>query len=119
LLFDGRHPDGSHQSSHFHRGDIKRHAARRNANRSGSPTVYDLEPGARIRIKRTFRDFDGAGHAAGRELRLVQHDVFPYQEGHTLKFDDGTVVRLSCDDPDNTLIMDNAGDTYWEALSDQ
>jgi hypothetical protein len=79
-------------------------------------TVYDLEPGTRIRIKKTFRDFDGREHIAGPERRLVKHDVFPYEEGHTLTFDDGTVVRLSGNDPDNAIIMDNANDAYWETL---
>ena len=57
--------------------------------------VLDIEPGFRVRIKQTFRDFDGRTHLAGTELTLASRELFPHDGGYTLRFTDGTVIRLA------------------------
>ena len=76
--------------------------------------ILDLGPGARVRIKTTFRDFDRREHRAGTVLRLVSHDFFPHDDGYTFRFEDGTVIRLAGIDPACEAILFDAGDVYWE-----
>jgi hypothetical protein len=65
------------------------------------PTRYGelrLEPGARYKVVREFRDYDFKVHAVGEEWVFRGYDVLPYNDGHTLyvHFDaagDG-VIRL-------------------------
>lgn len=75
-----------------------------------------LKPGDRIRILRTFRDFDGVEFAAGREFVLQAHDVFFYYAGHTFRFADGTVLRLSGDWPENAAILQDRDDVHWKVV---
>lgn len=79
--------------------------------------IYGLKPGVWIRIKKTFRDIDGTEHAAGLILKLISSSCFPYDDGWTLTFDDGRVIRLSGNVPENSPIMDDKGDVYWELYS--
>jgi hypothetical protein len=76
-------------------------------------TLSELAAGDRIRILREFRDFDGRRIAAGTDLVLVDRTYFPYDDGHTLRFDDGAVIRLSGDVPAERAVITNAGDTYF------
>jgi hypothetical protein len=78
--------------------------------------VGELEVGVRIRIKTGFRDFDGQPCEAGRELVLVAHERFPYDDGHTLRFADGTVIRLAGIEPANRVVLDDRSDAYWEIV---
>ncbi len=80
--------------------------------------IWKLKPGVRVRIKTTFRDFDGQECAAGRELVVVSHDCFPYDDGHTLRFTDGTMIRLGGVDPDNEPVMRDQADVYWEIVGE-
>jgi hypothetical protein len=78
-------------------------------------TFWDLKPGVRVRIKQAFADFDGQVVESGVRV-VASHDCFFYDDGHTLKFTDGSVIRLSGNDPANEPIMKEAVDAYWEIL---
>jgi hypothetical protein len=78
--------------------------------------IWKLKPGSRVSIKTTFRDYDGQECRAGRELEVVSHDVFARENGHTLKFTDGSVIRLGGVDPDNDRVMHDFDDVYWELV---
>lgn len=54
-----------------------------------------LVVGDTVRLCQTFRDFDGTEHRAGTVLTLIGREYFPYDGGHTFRFDGGTVVRLA------------------------
>jgi hypothetical protein len=75
-----------------------------------------LKAGDRIRILKTFQDFDGQEIVAGRELTLADYSVFFYYAGHTLRFTDGTVIRLSGDVPENEVIIEDRDDVYWKKI---
>ncbi len=76
-----------------------------------------LEPGMRVRVKRAFKDFDGREIAAGLELELVAHERFPHDEGHTLRFRDGTVIRLAGIEPANLPIIEDRANLFWEVVT--
>lgn len=75
----------------------------------------ELKAGACVRIKQPFVDFDGQAVEPGVRV-VVSHDCFFYDDGHTLKFTDGSVIRLGGNDPANERIMREAVDEYWEIL---
>ena len=79
-------------------------------------TISDLAAGDRIRILQEFRDFDGRRIAAGTELVLAGRTYFAHDDGHTLTFEDGAVIRLSGDVPAERAVIMNAGDTYFVRL---
>ncbi len=78
--------------------------------------VGQLAVGVVVRIKRTFLDFDRRTVEAGQTFTLRRHDFFPHDGGHTLAFDDGTVIRLAEIDPASSLLLDDAADLYWELV---
>jgi hypothetical protein len=75
----------------------------------------ELREGVRVRIKQPFKDYDGQAVEPGVRV-VVSHDVFFYYGGHTLKFTDGSVIRLCGDVPEDDRIMEAAVDEYWEIL---
>ena len=78
--------------------------------------IYGLKRGARIRVKKNFLDFDGSEVKAGWDMVLRDYDVFPYEDGHTLTFFNGRVIRLSGNEPANVPMMDDVDDEYWELV---
>lgn len=79
--------------------------------------VLALRPGTRVRVRRTFRDFDGRVIAAGTVLELASYDYFAHDGGHTLRFVDGTVIRLLDGDPRSEPVLSDPGDAYFERVS--
>lgn len=75
--------------------------------------VSDLAAGDRIRVERELRDFDGRQIAVGTELVLAETSYFPYDDGHTLKLEQGAVIRLSGNVPDPLAVIENPGDAYF------
>lgn len=76
--------------------------------------IYGLKPGDRIRIKKTFLDFDGNEQLAGSELQVLSHSVFPYEDGHTFTFTNGARFRLSGNVPDNERILSDVSNEYFD-----
>lgn len=70
--------------------------------------------GATLRIVKSFRDFDGAEHAAGTELKLIKRDFFPYDGRYTFTFEGGRVVRLSENVPENDAVLAAPAGVYFE-----
>ncbi|PKN44652.1 MAG: hypothetical protein CVU59_11155 [Deltaproteobacteria bacterium HGW-Deltaproteobacteria-17] len=77
--------------------------------------IWDLKPGARVRIKRPFVDFDGLNIEPG-EHQVETHDYFFYDDGHTLSFTDGLILRLAGVEPAHEPILHDAADFYWELV---
>jgi hypothetical protein len=77
--------------------------------------VTELKRGDRIRIKREFFDYDKQKFEAGRELGFLERNFLPYEGGHTLTFVE-TVIRLGENYDHNLLVVENAGDVYFELL---
>jgi hypothetical protein len=76
----------------------------------------DLSPGVRLRINRTFHDVDRRALVAGRVLVVVRHDVFFYDGGHTITFEDGTVIRLAVGVGESDAVLEDVNDEYWQVL---
>jgi hypothetical protein len=74
--------------------------------------VWDLKPGVRVLFVQPFKDFDGQLVPVGART-VLSHDVFPYDDGHTLRFDDGLVVRLSSLDEGNEAVMRDDAGAWW------
>ena len=47
-----------------------------------------------LRVRQTFRDFDGNEVRSGETLSFLEGSYFPYESGHTLRFLEKT-VRLA------------------------
>jgi hypothetical protein len=77
--------------------------------------ISTLEKGTRIRIKREFRDYDGQKFEAGQELDYFDRNYFPYEAGHTVYFAQA-VIRLSENNDEDLLIIQNEGEEYFEAV---
>lgn len=75
----------------------------------------EIQTGVRVRIKKPFLDFDGQ-EVQPSVREVVSHSCFFYDDGHTLTFTDGSVIRLGGNVPENDWIMTEAVDDYWEIL---
>lgn len=80
--------------------------------------VHDLSPGVRVRIKKAFRDFDRCEHAAETVLVFTSQEHFAYDGGYTLRFEDGTVIRLAEIEPTCAAVLFDTKDEYWEIVAD-
>lgn len=56
--------------------------------------LTDLQPGDRVEVIRTFRDFDGIEWAQGQVLEYEGYSYFPYDGGYAFRFVQG-VLRLA------------------------
>ena len=74
--------------------------------------VWNLTPGAAIRIVKTFRDCNGAEFAEGTILHFTRRDYLPYHSGHTVYFQEMTMYL--CDDDDTFAIVQNLGGEYFQ-----
>lgn len=79
--------------------------------------LADMFPGMVVRICRTFRDFDREEVAAGQILHFLKRDYFPYDDGHTLTFRE-RVIRLSGNVSAEELVIENAGNAWFEPVPD-
>lgn len=77
----------------------------------------DMFPGLVVRIGQTFRDYDGEEIPAGQILHFLRRDYFPYDDGHTLTFRERT-IRLSGNVPAQDLVIENAGNAWFEPVPD-
>lgn len=76
--------------------------------------ILSLQPGDRVRLRRTFRDFDGATHVEGTELVLGSRDYFPHDGGYTFRFADGTMIRLAENDPSSLPVLADRDGVFFE-----
>lgn len=83
---------------------------------SARVNVLALKPGTRVRVLRTFHDFDGRTIAAGTILELTSYDYFAHDGGHTLRFADGAVIRLLDGDPRSEPVLADRTGVYFERL---
>jgi hypothetical protein len=77
------------------------------------PNIWNLTPGAAIRIVKTFRDCRNTEFAEGSILHYKRHDYLPYHSGHTVFFEERTMY-LS-DNDDTGAIVENRGSEYYMA----
>ena len=54
-------------------------------------TVYDLQPGARHRVKSDFTDFYGGQFKQGSILTFQKFNFVPYHGGYTIYFAEQTL----------------------------
>jgi len=73
--------------------------------------IWNLTPGAVIRIVKQFRDCAGAEFAEGTILHFTHRDYLPYHSGHTVYFREATMYL--CDDDDTSAIVQNQGGEYF------
>jgi hypothetical protein len=73
--------------------------------------IWNLTPGAAIRILKTFRDCTGEEFEEGTILHFVRRDYLPYHSGHTVFFKEANMYL--CDNDDTCAIVQNAGGQYF------
>src|SRR5262249_24156978 len=73
--------------------------------------VWNLEPGAAIRIVKTLRDCRGNEFAEGRILHFTGRNYVPYHSGHTVYFQEATMYL--CDDDETSAIVQNRDGEYF------
>lgn len=78
-------------------------------------TLWDLFPGLVVRVGQTLHDFDGEEIRAGQILHFLDRNYFAYDDGHTLTFRE-RVIRLSGNVPGQDLVIENAGNAWFEPL---
>jgi len=78
-------------------------------------TAWDAEPGDTVRVLRMFRDVDGQLVMPGDRV-LAQHDHLPYDDGHTFRFTDGSVIRLTGNLPANEEVLQDRQDRFWTVV---
>ena len=76
--------------------------------------VWNLQPGAVIRIVKTFRDGAGNEFAEGTILHFTHRNYLPYHSGHTVFFREATMY-LS-DDDETRAIVENERDEYFTVI---
>ena len=74
----------------------------------------NLLPGQKIRIIKSFKDFDNAEIMEGTILTFVDYEYFPYDGGYTFKFQE-CEIRLAEISPEDTIILQRPWD-YAELL---
>lgn len=73
--------------------------------------IWNLAPGAAIRIVKTFRDCTGTEFVEGTTLHYTHRNYLPYHSGHTVFFQEATMYL--CDNDDTSAIVENLGDAYF------
>ena len=73
--------------------------------------IWNLVPGAAIRIVKTFRDCRAAEFTEGTILHFTHRNYLPYHSGHTVYFQEATMYL--CDDDDTAAIVQNPGGTSY------
>jgi hypothetical protein len=73
--------------------------------------IWNLAPGAVIRIARTFRDCRGNEFVEGRILNFTHREYLPYHSGHTVHFREATMYL--CDDDETAAIIQNLDHAYF------
>src|SRR5207245_8160760 len=74
-------------------------------------TVWDFSPGLVVRVRQSFRDYDGQEIHAGEVLHFLGSTYFPYDSGHTLTFAEKT-IRLAGVVDEHEVIVANAGNAW-------
>jgi hypothetical protein len=77
--------------------------------------LSELRPGDRVRVLRSFVDFDGASWEAGEVHELVDTSYFPYDGGYAFRFAART-LRLAHVHPENDRIL-RAADLYFARVA--
>lgn len=85
-----------------------------NGDKERGMNILAFTPGTRARVLQTFRDFDGRVISAGTILELASYDHFAHDGGHTLRFVDGTVIRLMDGDARSEPLLSDRDGTYFE-----
>lgn len=67
-------------------------------------SLLDLVCGERVVVIAPFRDLDGTLWAAGTTLTYLSRAYFPYDDGHTFHFREGT-IRLCGLYPDQEAVV--------------
>lgn len=80
-------------------------------------SVSGFFSGMIVRVARGFVDDDGRLATAGEVLHFRKGSYFHYDDGHTLTFQE-RVIRLSGNDPDERVVIQNSGNSYFEPLPD-
>jgi len=75
-------------------------------------TIWNLFPGAVIRVVKPFRDCAGREFSEGTVLHFTRRDYLPYHNGHTVYFQETTMYL--CDADDTSAIVRNRDDEYFE-----
>ena len=79
--------------------------------------LWDMFPGMVVRVGQAFRDYDGTEIPAGQILHFLNGDYFAYDDGHTLTFRE-MVIRLSGNVSGEDLVIQNAGNAWFEPVPD-
>jgi len=74
-------------------------------------SIWNLEPGAAIRIVKQFKDCFGNEFAEGTILHYTHRDYLPYHSGHTVYFQEATMYL--CDNGETGAIVENQGGEYF------
>jgi len=77
-------------------------------------TVWNLTPGAAIRIVQGFRDCTGVEFAEGTILHFTHRDYLPYHAGHTVYFREATMYL--CGNDDTSAIVRNQDSEYFTLI---
>jgi hypothetical protein len=77
--------------------------------------VWHFFAGMTLRVARGFTDYDGQPVVAGELLHFQTRSYFSYDDGHTLTFLE-RVIRLSGNVSDESEVIDNFGNSYFEPL---
>ncbi len=80
--------------------------------RAPSLWLTDVPSSTRVRVRESFRDFDGTLMEAGREFTVLRWTYFPYDSGHTFYCDFG-VFRLSDNVPENHEVLANKDHRFF------
>jgi len=73
--------------------------------------IWNLTPGAAVRIVKKFRDCTGNEFSEGRILHFTHRNYLPYHSGHTVYFRE--VTMYLCDDDETSAIVQNRGGEYF------
>ncbi|HEX3879221.1 MAG TPA: hypothetical protein VHW24_19690 [Bryobacteraceae bacterium] len=73
--------------------------------------LWNLKPGAAIRIVQTFRDRAGKEFAAGTILHFTHRDYVPYESQHTVCFEETTMYL--CDTDASADIVENRDEQFF------
>ena len=57
-------------------------------------SLRKLQPGIEYEIVQDFEDFHGVLFEAGRRMEFVSRNYLPYDDGHTLRFEEDSGLTL-------------------------
>ena len=78
-------------------------------------SLVDLKEGQRIKVIRTFKDFDGDTIPVDSQWTFIKSTYFAYDGGYTFTFKEGG-IRLAEIDPDNQAVL-NSFSSFFEVLT--